>query len=61
MNYAGPEILVSCLIYIDQLQIVNILFGNACYQEAYILIIQHSSVVTVVEWLDGSFESQSRL
>ena len=61
MNYAGPEILVSYLIYIDQLQIVDILFSNAYYQEAYILIIQLSSVVTVVEWLDGSFERQSRL
>jgi hypothetical protein len=30
-------------------------------QESYILIIEFRSVVTVVEWLDGSFESQSRL
>jgi hypothetical protein len=27
----------------------------------YILIIENSSVVTVAEWLGGSFESQSRL
>jgi hypothetical protein len=30
------------------------------YQESYILITVNSSVVTVAEWLDGSFESQSR-
>jgi hypothetical protein len=30
-------------------------------QESNILIIAHSSVVTVAEWLDGSFESQNRL
>jgi hypothetical protein len=36
--------------------------GNkASYQESYILIIEYSSVVTVAEWIDGSFESQSRL
>ena len=29
--------------------------------KSYILIIEHSSVVTVAEWLEGSFESQSRL
>jgi hypothetical protein len=29
------------------------------YQESNILIIAYSSVVTVAEWLDGSFESQS--
>ena len=37
------------------------LFNKANYQESYILIIEYSSVVTVAEWLDGSFESQSRL
>jgi hypothetical protein len=31
------------------------------YQESYILIIVYSSVVTVAEWLDGSFESHSRI
>ena len=36
-------------------------FNKAYYQESYILIIEYSIVVTVVEWLDGSFESQSRL
>jgi hypothetical protein len=34
---------------------------KAYYQESYILIIEYSSVITVAEWLDGSFESQSRL
>jgi hypothetical protein len=33
----------------------------AYYQESYILIIEYSSVVTVAEWKDGSFESQSGL
>ena len=37
------------------------MLNKAYFQESYILIIEHSSVVTVVEWLDGSFESQSRL
>ena len=36
-------------------------FSQTYYQEWYILIIEYSSVVTVAEWLDGSFESQSRL
>ena len=31
------------------------------YQESCILIIEYSSVVIVAEWLEGSFESQSRL
>ena len=31
------------------------------YQESNILIIAFSSVVTIAEWLDGSFESQNRL
>ena len=39
-------------------QIVDIFFNNAYYQESYRLIIQHISVVTVAEWLDGSFENQ---
>ena len=38
-----------------------VFFNKAFYQESYILIIEYSSVVTVAEWLDGSFESQSRL
>jgi hypothetical protein len=42
-------------------KIVGIFLNNAYYQESYILIIKYSSVVTVAEWLDGSFESQSRL
>jgi hypothetical protein len=36
-------------------------FNKAYYQESYILIIEFSSVVTVAELLDGSFESQSGL
>ena len=38
-------------------QIVDI-FSKAYYQESYILIIEYSNVVTIAEWLDGSFESQ---
>ena len=36
-------------------------FYKAYYQESNILIIAYSSVVTVAEWLDRSFESQNRL
>ena len=36
-------------------------FKKAYYQELYILIIEYSSVVTVAEWLDGSFESRPEL
>ena len=53
--------IVSCLVYCIFKQIVDIFFPKAYYQEWYILIIEYSSVVTVAEWLDGSFESQSRL
>ena len=49
-------ILISCFFK----QIVDI-FNNAYYQESYKLIIEYSSVVTVAKWLDGSFESQSKL
>ena len=41
--------------------IVDIFFHTTYYQESYILIIEYSSMVTVAEWLAGSFESQSRL
>ena len=50
-------ILINCFFK----QIVDIFFNNAYYQESCILIIEYSSVVIVAEWLDGSFESQSRL
>ena len=50
------------VLYIALLNKLLIFFyNNAYYQESYILIIEYSSVVTVAEWLDGSFESQSRL
>jgi hypothetical protein len=42
-------------------QIVDIFFYKAYYQESNILIIAYNSVVTIAEWLDGSFESQNRL
>ena len=52
------------VLYIALLNKLLIYFFNkAYYQESYTnyLIIEYSSVVTVAEWLDGSFESQSRL
>ena len=48
------------LFYCFFKQIVDIFFNKAYYQESYILIIEYISVVTVAEWLDGSFENQSR-
>ena len=51
------HILINCFFK----QIVDIYFNNAYYQESYILILDYSSVVTVAEWLDGSFESHSRI
>ena len=41
-------------------QIVD-MFSKAYYQESYILFLEYGSVVTIAEWLDGSFESQIRL
>ena len=55
--YRVLYILINCFFK----QIVDIFFNKAYYQELYILIIEYSSVVTVTECLDGSFESQSRL
>jgi hypothetical protein len=49
--YGILYILINCFIK----QIIDIFFNKAYYQESYILIIEFSSVVTVVEWLDGSF------
>ena len=50
------------VLYIAFLNKLLIFFlKKAYYQESYILIIEYSSVITVAEWLDGSFESQSRL
>ena len=51
-----------CVLYIAFLnKLLIFIFYKAYYQESTILIIAHSSVVTVAEWLDGSFESQNRL
>jgi hypothetical protein len=55
--YRVLYVLINCFYK----QIVEIFLCKAYYQESYILIIEYSSVVTVAEWLDGSFESQSRL
>ena len=49
-------ILINCFFK----QIVDI-FLTRLTIKSYILIIEYSSVVTVAEWLDGSFECQSRL
>jgi hypothetical protein len=50
---------MSCIYW--SIASLNILFSNAYFQVSYILNIEESIVVTVAEWLDGSFESQSRL
>jgi hypothetical protein len=55
--YRVLYILINCIFK----QIADIFFNKDYYQESYILIIAHIIVVTVAEWLDGSFESQSRL
>ena len=49
------------VLYIAFLNKLLIFFYKAYYEESNILIIAHSSVVTVAEWLDGGFESQNRL
>ena len=54
--YRVLYVLINCFFK----QTVDIFLSKAYYQESYILIIEYSSVVTVAEWLDGSFESQSR-
>jgi hypothetical protein len=55
INYARSEILA----FLNKLLIF--FFNKAYYQESNILIIADSSVVTVAEWLDGSFENQNSL
>ena len=50
---------VMYIAFLNKLLII--FFYKVYYQESNILIIAHSSVVTVAEWLDGSFESQNRL
>jgi hypothetical protein len=52
INYVRSEILVSCLVYFFFKQIVDICFNKAYYQESYILIIENSSVVTVLLFLN---------
>ena len=55
--YRVLYILMNCFFK----QIVDISLNKAYYQESYLLIIVCSSVIIIAEWLDGSFESQSRL
>ena len=55
INYVRSEILVSCLVYFEQLLFLIkllIFFYKAyyMYQELYILIIEYSNVVTLAEW-----------
>jgi hypothetical protein len=54
--------IVSCIYWSIAFlnKLVIFFFNKAYYQESYILIIGCSSVVTVAEWLDETFESQSR-
>jgi hypothetical protein len=49
------------VLYIAILNKLLIFFYKAFYQESNLLIIAYSSVVTVAEWLGGSFENQNRL
>jgi hypothetical protein len=42
-------------------KLLTFFFNKAYYQESNILIIAYSSMVTVAEWLDGSFENQNTL
>ena len=49
------------VLYIAILNKLLIFFYKAFYQESNLLIIAYSSVVTVTEWLGGSFENQNRL
>jgi hypothetical protein len=54
--------LVSCIYWsIASLRKLLIFFLTTLTIKSYLLIIEYSSVLTVAEWLDGSFESQSRL
>ena len=50
---------VLYIVFLSKLLIY--FFNKAYYQESNILVIAYSSVVTVAEWFDGSFESQNRL
>jgi hypothetical protein len=55
INYAKTQILVSCLVYIDQLLFLTwtncwYFFNNAYYQELCILIIEFINVVNLAEW-----------
>ena len=47
------------LYIIDQL--ITLFTQSLLSRVIYILIIEYTSVITIVEWLDGSFEIQSRL
>jgi len=55
--------IVSCIywsvVFLNKLLIF--FFNKAYYDESCILLIGYRSVVNIAEWLDGSFESQSRL
>ena len=61
-TYIMPDLkyLYRVLYFAFLNKLLIFLFNKANYQKSYILIIVYSSVVTVAEWLDGSFESQSR-
>jgi hypothetical protein len=58
INIARSEILVWCLVYIDQLlffkQIVDIFFSKAYCQELYILITEYCNVVRHLKDLEIS-------
>ena len=52
---------VLYIAFLNKLLIFFFYKAYYMYHESNILIIAYSSMVTVAEWLDGSFESQNRL
>jgi hypothetical protein len=49
---------VSCILFFLNQLLISCSY-KSYYQESNIIIIAYSSVVTVAEWLDGSFENQN--
>ena len=49
------------VLYIAFINKLLIFFLTKLTIKSYILIVEYSSVVTIAKWLDGGFESQSRL
>ena len=54
--YRVLYILINCFFK----QIVSFFFNKDYYQVSNILLIEYNSVVTVAEWLDGSFDNKDK-